>query len=104
MTIHQRHILSSLESLIPRARDIVLVGHNVRNDLKVLNLLISDLCTSIVGILDIVKIFSSMLSGIRITLRSILSELQCPFQHLHTTGNDAYFTLRALMLLAIKGY
>ncbi len=51
-TIHQRDILSNLDSLVPRTRNIVLVGHNVANDLKVLQLLHFDLHTSIVGILD----------------------------------------------------
>lgn len=33
----------------------------------------------------------------------LLSELQCPFGYLHGAGNDANYTLRALLLLAIRG-
>lgn len=103
-TIHQRDFLSTLESLLPRRRNIVLVGHGFWHDLRVLKLLNFDLHTSIVGILDTGKIASKMFPNVSITLGSILSELQCPFQNLHTAGNDAYFTLRALLLLAIRSY
>ena len=104
ITIHQRDILFNLESFIPRTRNIILVGHDIRNDLQVLQLLDFDLHTSIGGILDLGKIASKLLPNIRITLSSILTELRCPFQNLHTAGNDAYFTLRALLLLAIRDY
>ena len=106
ITIHQRDILSNLESLIPRTRNIVLGGHDVANDLKVLQHLHFDRHTSIVGILDTGKIVSAVLAlpNILSTLSSILSELQCPFQNLHVAGNDAYFTLRVFLLLAIRSY
>lgn len=80
------------------------MGHDFRNDLKVLNLLDFDLRTSIVGILDTGKIVSIMLPNVPTMVSSVLSELQCPFQNLHTAGNDAYFTLLALLLLAIRSY
>ncbi len=106
ITIHQRNILFNLDSLVPRTRNIVLVGHDVVNDLKILQLLHFDLHTSIVGILDTRKIVSTILalSNISHRLSSILSELGCPFQNLHVAGNDAYFTLRVLLLLAIRSY
>lgn len=102
--IHQRNILSNLESLVPRSRNIILVGHDIRNDLQVLQLLDFNLHTSIGGILDVGRIASKRLPNIPIRLSSILSELRCPFQNLHTAGNDAYFTLRVLLLLAIRDY
>ena len=104
ITIHQRDILSNLESLVPRTRNIILVGHGIKNDLQVLQLLDFNLHTSIGGILDVGRIASKILPNIPITLSSILSELRCPFQNLHTAGNDAHFTLRVLLLLAIRDY
>lgn len=106
ISIHQRDILFNLESLIPRTRNIVLLGHDVANDLKILQLLHFDLHTSIVGTLDTGRIVSTVLSlpNIPHTLSSILSELGCPFQNLHVAGNDAYFTLRVFLLLAIRSY
>ncbi|CAD6569968.1 MAG: hypothetical protein ASARMPRED_003339 [Alectoria sarmentosa] len=103
-TIYQRDILSTLESLIPRRRNIVLVGHGFWHDLRILRPLNFDLHISIVGILDTGKMASKMFPNVSITLGSILSELQCPFQNLHTAGNDAYYTLRALLLLATRSY
>ena len=38
----------------------------------------------------------------RIGLRALLNTLQIPFQHLHAAGNDANFTLRALLLLGLR--
>lgn len=104
ITIHQRDILSNLESLVPRTRNIILVGHDFRHDLQVLQLLDFNLHTSIGGILDTGRIASKILPNISLTLSSILSELRCPFQNLHNAGNDVYFTLRALLLLAIRDY
>lgn len=104
ITIHQRDILLNLESLVPRTRSILLVGHEFRNDLKVLQLLHFALHTSIVCIPDTGKIVSTISPNIPITLSSILSELQRPFQNLHVAGNDAYFTLRVLLLLPIRNH
>jgi hypothetical protein len=36
------------------------------------------------------------------TLRRLLLALGCPFTKLHCVGNDANFTLKALLLLAAK--
>lgn len=104
ITIHQRDILSNLESLVPRTRNIILVGHDIRNDLQVLQLLDFNLHTSIRGILDVGRIASKIPPNISMTPSSILSELRYPFQNLHTAGNDAYFTLRVLLLLATRDY
>ena len=104
ITIHQRDILSNLESLAPRTRNVILVGHDIRNDLQVVRLLDFNLHTSIRGILDVGRIASKILPNIPIRLSSILSELRCPLQNLHTAGNDVSFTLRVLLLLAIREY
>lgn len=80
------------------------MSHDIRNDLQILQLLDFNLQTSIGVILDIGRIASNILPNIPITLSSILSELRCPFQNLHIAGNDAYVTLRVLLLLAIRDY
>ena len=95
-----------MDSLVPRTRNIVLVGHNVVIDLKILQLLHFDRHTSIVGILDTGKIVSTILTlpNISHRLSSILSKLGSPYQNLHVAGNDAYFTFRVFLLLAIRSY
>ena len=102
IAIHQQNILFNLESLVPPSRNIILVGHGVGHDLSILRLL--GFNPSIRGILDTERIASKILPSISTTLCGILTELQCPFQNLHTAGNDAYFTLRVLLLLAIREY
>jgi negative regulator of sigma E activity len=59
----------------------------------------------VIGILDTANI-TSELEMDRCTLGRLLGELECPKSstRLHNAGNDANFTLRALILLAIKGY
>lgn len=80
------------------------MGHDFRHDLQIVQLFDFNLHTSIGGILDVGRIASKILPSIPIKLSSILSELRCPFQNLHNAGNDAYFTLRALLLLAMRDY
>ena len=104
VTIHQQDILVRIESLIQRTRNTVLLGHDFKHDLNVLQYLKFDLHTSIVGILDTERIASEMMPNNPTTLCAILEELRSPFEKLHTAGNDAYFTLRTLLLVAIRSY
>ncbi|RYP67194.1 hypothetical protein DL769_005826 [Monosporascus sp. CRB-8-3] len=50
--IKQREIAPKLESLVLRSRSIVLVGHDIANELRVLRHLDFDLKTAVIGILD----------------------------------------------------
>ncbi|KAH8820755.1 hypothetical protein F5884DRAFT_850001 [Xylogone sp. PMI_703] len=98
-------MLKYINKLIRRNRNIVLVGHGVSEDLAVLTSLGFNLKTSIISILDTANVAFEL--GIsRSTLGRLLDELECPKStaRLHNAGNDANFTLRALILLAIKGY
>ena len=92
----------NLEALVLRTRKNVLVGHDFRHDLNVLQVLKFDLNTSISGILDTQKIAAEMIPGVPLRLYNILEELRSPFRNLHNAGNDAYFTLQALVLLGIR--
>ena len=102
--IRQQDILAVLEGLVPRTRDIALIGHDFKHDLHILQLLKFDLHTSIVRILDTQKIALEVLPDNSSTLGDILQALRCPVENLDTAGNDANFTSRALLLLAEKGY
>jgi hypothetical protein len=96
-------MLKCINRLICRDRNIVLVGHGLSEDLAVLSSLGFDFQTSIIGIFDTAYI-SSELEMSPCSLGRLLDELECPTASLHNAGNDANFTLRALILLAIKGY
>ena len=103
-TLHilREDILTILNDSTPRTRNIVLVGHCFRNDVGVLRALGFDLETSVVGILDTQRIASQITKGPYTSLSALLKELQTPCRRLHIAGHDAYYTLRALLLLAIK--
>lgn len=42
--------------------------------------------------------------GKGLRLGHLLQELDCPFGYLHNAGNDANYTLRALLLLTVRGF
>ncbi len=88
-------------SLIPKFRRVVLVGHDIRNDLHALYLINFKFPISIVGILDTFRI-ARELNVTASSLNDLLQVFQCPYNDRHCGGNDAHFTLRVLLLLAIK--
>jgi hypothetical protein len=96
-------------------RNIVLIGHSIKQDLKVLLRLGVDFykVAPVVAILDthgmsrdLLGPESRSLEGASpltvFTLWNVLQELQCPFKphELHNAGNDATYTLHAMLLLA----
>ena len=89
VAVGQKDMLRSIESLIPRERNVVLAGHAIENDLRAC----SDPSTSI----------SVMFTKAYVSLRHVLLKLKCPFTKLRCGGNDANFTLRASLFLAAQG-
>lgn len=88
------------ESVISPHRNVVIIGHAVANELYVLQFLkISFRHTPIVLDTDAIAEASLGLKGL--SLSRLLATLGCPFDQLHYAGNDAFFSLRALLLLAI---
>lgn len=87
---------------------IVLVGHGFGSDLEVLKFLGVDLETSIVGIFDTAMIRDRVLGPSHdlnyAQLEHLLQKVRCAHYKLHTGGNDANFTLRALLLLEVESY
>ena len=96
--ITRKDMRKSIDSVIPPARNIVLVGHHVTRDLQALQLLKFDFC-AVNAILDTLWIAHEVLRCTG-SLRDLLVKLECPFDKLHCAGNDAHFTLRLLLLLA----
>ena len=102
------NLLDSIEELVDRTRNIILVGHGFSSDLHVLRSIGFDLETSVVGILDTEAMARTIFGpsdtrgGLR--LKNILAKLNCPVERCHVAGNDANFTLRALLLLVAECY
>jgi hypothetical protein len=98
-------------------QNIVLIAHSIKQDLKVLLRLGVDFykVAPVVAILDthgmsrdLLGPESRSLKGASpltaFTLGNVLQELQCPFKphELHNVGNDATYTLHAMLVLAIR--
>jgi len=86
-----------------RNRNIILVGHGFSNDLAALKALGFDFQEHlIIAKLDTYLLARDLQMG-HLTLKNLLMELNCPCNlKFHNAGNDANFTLRALLLLGIK--
>lgn len=82
-------------------RDVFLVAHSGHQDLWFLKELNIDLQP--VAILDTQKAAQQPLQLCRrYSLKELLVALGCRFKFLHTAGNDANFTLRALLMIAVE--
>jgi hypothetical protein len=89
-----------------RFRKIILVTHGVHEEMGILENLGFDLdnTTQIVRVLDTQCIAKTVLQLHKsLKLGVLLRELNCPFGYLHNAGNDAHYTLRALLLFGSKG-
>lgn len=99
-TIRLEDIQPRIQAIIPN-RDIVLVTHDGNSDLrfaKELGISIEAICT-----IDTQMVAQHPLQLThKASLRELLIILNCPFQHIHVAGNDANFTLRALLMLATR--
>lgn len=85
-------------------RNIILVGHGLGSDLRILQkrgILIQEIPT-IIAVFDTSYVAIEVL-GIKSSLDNLLNILGCPHENMHTAGNDANYTLRALLLLTYYG-
>ncbi|CAG8984201.1 hypothetical protein HYALB_00004184 [Hymenoscyphus albidus] len=100
--IYHSEMGNKIKQFLPRDRKIVLVGHGISGDIAALRKLRINLGpTAIMGTLDTCTIFRE-LTGRITKLKDILVDVGCIFSRLHNASNDANFTLRALLLLAIN--
>jgi hypothetical protein len=94
---------SSIQVLIPPFHNVIFVGHGMFNDLQVLRGLGIRFPTCLSAILDTLHIAREVFGYCVGSLGKLLRKVGCPHQGLHCAGNDAHFTLKALLLLAAKG-
>ncbi|KAL2073027.1 hypothetical protein VTL71DRAFT_10351 [Oculimacula yallundae] len=103
-----KYMKPSIELAIDRSRNIIFVGQAFDIELKVLRELGVDLKTSVVGTIDTYKLDEANtkevpLGGNR-SLKGILARLGLPVECCHIGGNDANYTLRAMLLLTAEGF
>ena len=90
-------------------RSIVLVGHTIKSALKILERRGLDIISlHIIAIIDTHSLSHQILHESprpsHYTLSGVLARLGCPHnsQDMHNAGNDATYTLYAMLLLAVK--
>jgi DNA polymerase III epsilon subunit-like protein len=103
LPVSSSELANRIQTLIPRGRKVVFVGHGVMNDLRALKALGFQFPTRLSTALDTSQIAHEVLGSWTGSLRELLKELKCPYNGLHCAGNDANFTLKALLLLVAKG-
>ncbi|KAK6521591.1 hypothetical protein TWF506_001803 [Arthrobotrys conoides] len=101
----KEQLAEQIKNIIPESRNIILVGHAIRQDLMALSSLDAGFLEY--RFFDTQTIARSVLPVINKnmkaneSLHNLLKYFNCPFDRLHCAGNDANFTLRLLLLLAI---
>jgi hypothetical protein len=104
ITIRPSDMADCIQSSIPPARNIVFVGHGIVNDLQALQALGFQFPVLLSGVLDTFQVANEVFQFWAGSLSDLLLSLGCSFNRLHCAGNDANFTLRALLLLAVQGF
>ena len=95
-------LADSIYTLIPPNRNIVFVGFATGNELRALQLLDFQWPDRLSAVLDAFFVARDILETRSGNLGDLLILLGCPHSSLHCAGNDANFTLKALLLLAAK--
>ncbi|PPJ53661.1 hypothetical protein CBER1_00896 [Cercospora berteroae] len=99
-----REVLRAMLEDVESTREVVLVGHALKNDLAYLRRLGIDALAipNVVLQLDTQRIATPK----RLTpgLGKLLTALAIPADNLHNAGNDAHFTLRAVLEIARKEF
>lgn len=96
-----KSLASDLSDLLPRTREIVLVGQE-RNLVRLRPLYFDWLMYDIAGIVRIETLTDNLNMAPHHNLGYLLDELECPFEGLGRADAKAHFSLRAALLLAIK--
>ncbi|KAF2016109.1 hypothetical protein BU24DRAFT_492267 [Aaosphaeria arxii CBS 175.79] len=104
ITISTADVAERIQSYIPPARNIVFVGYGIINDLQALQALDFQFPALLSSVLDTSQVANNVFEIWGGSLGDLLLKLSCSFNRLHCAGNDANFTLRALLLLASEGF
>ena len=95
-------LVNCIRSLVPPERKVAFVGHGIMNDLLVLQALGFQFSDNHVAFMNTLHVANEVFGCWAGPLRDLLRKLNCPHSRLHCAGNDANFTLKALLLLAAQ--
>lgn len=85
---------------------MVLVGHDIKSDIKYLSTIgfPIDQLPGLIGNVDTQAIYRAWKDGTKSpSLGSVLVDLDIRYKNLHNAGNDAVYTLRAMVAIAVVG-
>lgn len=103
--IYEREIVPELESLFGHFcsnRRVVLVGHDIAGDIKYLKGLGLDVTPMVVDCIDTSDLWKAAhRDGRQSALSTVLLQQGIPAKYLHNAGNDAYYTLHAMIAIAL---
>lgn len=103
--IYEREIVPELESLFGQLysnRRVVLVGHDIAGDIKYLKGLGFDVIPMVADCIDTSDLWKAAhRDGRQSALSTILLQQVIPAKYLHNAGNDAYYTLHAMIAIAL---
>ncbi|EHK19600.1 uncharacterized protein TRIVIDRAFT_17436, partial [Trichoderma virens Gv29-8] len=90
-------------SLLTQGRDYVLVAHGIEKNTKFFNNIDRKIADRACYILDTVKAAQHPLQlSHRCSLMNLLKEFDIRYTKLHVAGNKAHFTLKALIMIAVR--
>ncbi|KAM5351321.1 hypothetical protein ACJ41O_004044 [Fusarium nematophilum] len=98
-------IMAVLDPYLKDSRNIAIVGHDIKQDIKYLKTLGVDLVvlTDLMDPVDTQDIHQAWRNSPNGRgLGSVLSDLKITSKNLHNAGNDAYFTLCAMLGIAVE--
>ncbi|CAF9924172.1 hypothetical protein IMSHALPRED_006133 [Imshaugia aleurites] len=103
--IYEREIVPELESLFLHLysnRRVVLVGHDISGDIKYLKGLGFDVLSMVVDCIDTSDLWKAAHRDARQSaLSKVLLQQGISAKYLHNAGNDAYYTLHAMIAIAV---
>lgn len=114
--IYKRGVLSALEeSLMPSpsllslassgSSKVVLVGHDLKGDIKYLEALGVDVTRMVSDCIDTSHLYKATHRDARQSaLNSLLLEYRIAAKHLHNAGNDANYTLRVMLAIVLENF
>ncbi|KAK5627552.1 hypothetical protein RRF57_003267 [Xylaria bambusicola] len=101
LVVNSASILKMIELIIPQHqnRRIIIVSHGIQNELMALHALGYRFSANMHAVCSHRLAVETL--GLQCALGKLLRWVGCPYHSLHIGGNDAHFTLKACLLLAL---
>ncbi|KAJ3561605.1 hypothetical protein NPX13_g8880 [Xylaria arbuscula] len=101
LVVKPANFLKTIQQIIPQDqnRRVIIISHGAQNELTLLQALGYKFSKNMY-VFDTFLVAKEAF-GYGYSLSELLRRVRCPYDNLHNAGNDAYFTLRASLILAL---